>query len=57
MCSAPAILALLALTFLTTSLRAECRKSKDQRSNHDAGIQITDFTITGTQSLSTFFGR
>ena len=53
MCSTRVALALLAFTFLTTSLRAECAKNKDQRSSKDAGIQITDVTITGTKSLST----
>jgi len=42
--------AVLTFVFLTAFLRAGC--AKDHRSSKDAGFLITDFTITGTQALS-----
>lgn len=36
---------------LSAFLQADC--NKDNRSNKNAGVLVTDFTITGTQSLST----
>jgi hypothetical protein len=38
------------LVFPAAFLSAQC--SNDHRTNKDAGIQITDFTITGTQTIS-----
>ena len=44
--------ALFITLFLSASfLPAEC--VNDNRSNKNAGILITDFTITGTQTIST----
>jgi outer membrane protein assembly factor BamA len=40
----------LVLVFPAAFLSAQC--SNDHRTNKDAGIQITDFTITGTQTIS-----
>jgi outer membrane protein assembly factor BamA len=45
----PFFAALLACTFLTAFLRADC--VKDYRSNKRGGVLITDITIVGTQSL------
>jgi outer membrane protein assembly factor BamA len=42
--------ALLTFVFLTAFLRADC--AKDHRSSKNAGFLITDFTISGTQALS-----
>jgi outer membrane protein insertion porin family len=44
--------ALLTLVSLTAFLRADCTKDQDHRSNKNAGFLITDFTISGTQTLS-----
>jgi outer membrane protein assembly factor BamA len=46
----PFFATLLTCVFLTTFLRADC--AKDHRSSKNAGFLITDFTITGTQALS-----
>ena len=43
----------VAFVFLTTLLRADCPEKQDHRSNKQAGILITDFTISGTQTLGT----
>ena len=44
---------ILVLTaFLSASLHADCAKDKDFRSMKDAGILVTDLTITGTHTLS-----
>jgi len=48
---APSRSALISLILLSTSfLSAQC--AKDHRENKNAGILITDFTITGTQTIS-----
>ena len=46
-------LAFLAVIFLMASLplHAECTNEQDHRSNKTSGLLITDFTITGTQTL------
>lgn len=44
--------ALVACVFLTPFLRADCTKDQDHRSNKNSGLVITDFIISGTQSLS-----
>jgi outer membrane protein assembly factor BamA len=44
--------ALLTLVSLTAFLRADCTKDQDHRSSKNAGFLITDFTISGTQTLS-----
>ena len=44
--------ALLTFVSLTAFLRAECTKDQDHRSSQNAGFLITDFTISGTQTLS-----
>lgn len=41
------------LVFLTTLLHAECPEKQDHRSNKQAGILITDFTVSGTQTFGT----
>jgi outer membrane protein assembly factor BamA len=43
--------ALLTCVFMTAFLRADCTKDQDHRSNKRTGLLITDFTISGTQSL------
>jgi len=43
-------LALLASVFLTALLRADC--AEDHRSNKSSGILVTDFTVSGTTTLS-----
>ncbi len=44
--------ALLIFVFLTAFLRADCTKDQDHRSSKNAGFLISDFTISGTQTLS-----
>jgi outer membrane protein assembly factor BamA len=44
--------ALLTFVFLTAFLRADCAKDQDHRSSKNSGVLITDFTISGTQTLS-----
>jgi hypothetical protein len=44
--------ALLSCVFLTAFLRADCTKDQDHRSSKNSGFLITDFTISGTQTLS-----
>ena len=43
----------LSLLFLAAFLRAECTAGQDQRSSKTGGWQITDFIVTGTQTLGT----
>jgi Surface antigen variable number repeat len=43
---------LIAVVFLTGWLSADCGKGQDHRSNKSGGVQVTDFTITGTRDLS-----
>jgi outer membrane protein assembly factor BamA len=38
--------------FLTEFLHADCEKDRDHRSSKNSGLLITDFTISGTQTLS-----
>jgi len=44
--------ALLTFVFLTAFLRADCAKDQDHRSSKNSGLLITDFSISGTQTLS-----
>ena len=44
--------ALLTFVSLTAFLCADCTKDQDHRSSKNAGFLITDFTISGTQTLS-----
>ena len=44
--------ALLTFVSLTAFLCADCTKDQDHRSRKNAGFLITDFTISGTQTLS-----
>ncbi len=41
-----------ALAFLSVLLRADCTKDQDHRTTKNSGLLITDFTINGTQTLS-----
>lgn len=43
---------LVAFVFLAAFLRAQCTKDQDHRTTKNSGLLITDFTITGTQTLS-----
>jgi outer membrane protein assembly factor BamA len=45
-------MASLVLSLLTATVRADCVKKQDHRSNKNSGVLITEFTITGTQTLS-----
>lgn len=42
----------LVLILFTGTLYGECLKGQDDRSDHNGGVQVTDFTVTGTQGLS-----
>jgi outer membrane protein assembly factor BamA len=44
--------ALLTFFSLTAFSPADCLKDQDHRSSKDSGVLITDFTISGTQTLS-----
>jgi hypothetical protein len=46
------VLALCASLLLSARLAAECVEGQDHRKNKNAGIQIVDMTITGTQAMS-----
>ena len=49
----PMFAGLGAYLFLTTSVQAaDCTKEQDYRSNRNAGLLITNFIITGTQTLT-----
>ena len=43
---------LVRFVFLVAFLRAECTKDQDHRTTKNSGLLITDFTISGTQTLS-----
>lgn len=43
---------LVTFVFLVAFLRAECTKDQDHRTTKNSGLLITDFTISGTQTLS-----
>jgi outer membrane translocation and assembly module TamA len=42
----------LVFSALSTSLPADCIKKEDHRSNKNSGVLVTDFVISGTQSLN-----
>lgn len=46
------LMALAACVLLTPSLHADCATDHDFRSDKNSGVLIADFTITGTQTLS-----
>jgi len=50
--SNPLFRAFVVCVFLTTFLYADCANDQDHRSNKNSGLLITDFTITGTLTLS-----
>jgi hypothetical protein len=45
-------IAVVSCAFLTAFLRADCANDQDHRSSKTSGLPITDFTISGTQTLS-----
>jgi outer membrane translocation and assembly module TamA len=47
----PLVLAVVVCLFVASS-HAECPKERDQRSNKQAGLLVSDFIITGTQALT-----
>lgn len=45
-------IAVVSCAFLTAFLHADCANDQDHRSSKTSGLLITDFTISGTQTLS-----